>query len=381
MQPARCCRCGIHTRGVSGLGTRDRRGFTLIELLVVVSIIALLIAILLPSLKAAREQAKLVKCLGHMRGLGQASAAFAADHNNLIQLTASEGNVNVADPTRQKFAYGAGQELLSWPVALARSAGINYMNNWDWGVRAVTYTDAKEREEFINEGFQAAICPADRMKISTPFFPRHEPAAYGTGLKGDGPLSNPIPPSNKMAYWGLLSYGINEDIAGGDSADHDYWPSCWRAVWDPADSSWEECRGGQTYGPSSPCFRGPGQRLRGDLEKVFSPGNVGLVFETGPESEEQAAAVSEHPWDEFVNLIISADCDGPYLGDSQQRYPTRIPTNRHPDGRLNVLFVDTHGQTVRAVEYHGLTLHTRRPLPSKYGPRVRVSPYNPHGLE
>ena len=58
---------------------RGRVAFTLIELLVVIAIIALLIAILLPSLEAARRQSKQSACLSHIKNIATSSRVYEAD--------------------------------------------------------------------------------------------------------------------------------------------------------------------------------------------------------------------------------------------------------------------------------------------------------------
>ncbi len=64
--------------------TSSRTAFTLIELLVVISIIALLIAILLPTLRTAREVAKSAACLSNQRQIGIALVTYSVDHRNVL---------------------------------------------------------------------------------------------------------------------------------------------------------------------------------------------------------------------------------------------------------------------------------------------------------
>ena len=54
-----------------------RKGFTLVELLVVVAIIALLISILAPTLKSAKDLAKQMICATHLRAIGTGSTLYA----------------------------------------------------------------------------------------------------------------------------------------------------------------------------------------------------------------------------------------------------------------------------------------------------------------
>ena len=59
------------------LSNQSRTAFTLVELLVVIGIIALLIAILLPSLNKARKASQQTKCLSNMHQIGLANQIYA----------------------------------------------------------------------------------------------------------------------------------------------------------------------------------------------------------------------------------------------------------------------------------------------------------------
>lgn len=110
----------------SKLRTHDKVGFTLIELLVVISIIALLIAILLPALAAARESGRRVICQTRMRQLGVAFTAYSADYEGKWPARAT-----VSAPNRLYAWVPSGSSIGYVPNAgfdVANGALYSYVN-------------------------------------------------------------------------------------------------------------------------------------------------------------------------------------------------------------------------------------------------------------
>src|SRR4051794_12458706 len=86
---------------------RLSRGFTLVELLVVVGIIALLVAILLPALTRAREQAQRVACGSQLHQFHIALVMYANDNHGWLPIACANPGGGTCNDT-QEYPFTAG---------------------------------------------------------------------------------------------------------------------------------------------------------------------------------------------------------------------------------------------------------------------------------
>jgi len=108
------------------------RSFTLVELLVVMAIIALLVALTQPALKAALLNAQSLKCASNLRSIGSAVILYAADNNNSLPQI-DQAAIQIYTPlgpslTTALGPYGISSNITVCPVDAGQGAAASCNN-------------------------------------------------------------------------------------------------------------------------------------------------------------------------------------------------------------------------------------------------------------
>lgn len=117
------------------------KGFTLIELLVVISIIAVLISILLPSLNVAKRQAMVLRCMSNLKQIGVGLGNYVVEFNGQYptpstispeHIYTEEYGLNVIDnrPVLYEIAGNRAAELYFCPVVGGSPADNVVVTPW-----------------------------------------------------------------------------------------------------------------------------------------------------------------------------------------------------------------------------------------------------------
>lgn len=163
------------------------RGFTLIELLVVIAVLGLLISILLPSLAAARNQARRAVCLANQRELGRCTMMYAGEERDYL------------------------------PRSL-HSAGFGFVNGHPWGYafyRFLTgspWSTAVSKAEWTTVLERNYRCPLDERERSSTL----DVWSYGFNVYYElTPVENPGGPWRQLTRIPHASHAIVFGEVGG----------------------------------------------------------------------------------------------------------------------------------------------------------------------
>ncbi len=129
-----------------------KKGFTLVELLVVITIIALLVALLLPALSEAREAATRVVCSNNLRQMGLALFDYANDYNHYP----NQRNLYGFPITKLMSTSGQVQTYASLPCAVTGS-------QWDAVLSYLVSNVNHDPTQPLPSGAAVLTCPEIRI--------------------------------------------------------------------------------------------------------------------------------------------------------------------------------------------------------------------------
>ncbi|HRK29651.1 MAG TPA: prepilin-type N-terminal cleavage/methylation domain-containing protein [Tepidisphaeraceae bacterium] len=196
---------------------KPSRGFTLIELLVVIGIIGILMAILLPTVNAAKRQAQLVKCGSNLRQIAAGCLLRAMDSKGYLPLAGEliippSGTLpaGLNDTLQTRFTYATatpvattGKMVVPLPAAIASYLGYKNLpfDNWD------------VLDQALNEKtriWQLFMCPSTESYNYQVMQSNNSPVNQGTMMSVQRGS-----PGYMLAAWSTNSdYSLNEGVFG-----------------------------------------------------------------------------------------------------------------------------------------------------------------------
>jgi prepilin-type N-terminal cleavage/methylation domain-containing protein len=167
-----------------------KSGFTLIELLVVIAIIAILAAILMPVLRAARERAMSANCMSNKKQLQIAAIMYTTDNNDLLPF-----NPDQSVTTAGALPWIAG--VMDWSTS-SQNTNLSYLVNSAYSGLA-SYTSTQPgvyhcpADIYLKPGVQTGLGWSYRVRSvamdaaigggnATPSLPGSKPASSLAGL-------------------------------------------------------------------------------------------------------------------------------------------------------------------------------------------------------
>jgi len=258
------------------------RAFSLVELLTVIGIIAILIALLLPTLVRVRASAKSLACQSHLRQLAHACVARSVEHRNYVQVAGLTNGIN--DPTPQTLD-DADEKRYLWyddESGVRRPAPLQAALAPYLGNKSVRTDSAANMLADIDKGIVRQIfsCPA-QVELQP-----------GVMIAG-GDWSFPRVPT---------SYCYNEGLFGFE--------------------------GFSTH------------RQRGNLLKAAPSSEIVLFTDGLPRTEAAQGFVAWYPT--ATGRCTLAECYTNGNGSYEAGIASQFDLFRHPNYRINVVFADGH---------------------------------------